>query len=171
LTGTKDRAQLVREIVEIIKASKEFIKVSEIIEQLDKENSAFIKSAVNLLIKNEILFADENSFEVAVIVSELNAERIESFIVETYSEVNETPNEVSEHFEQYGFEELVSSVSKQINHDNVVVKEFNFDRLMLGRYIDFLTKAESYISWMKADQATARAKMKKIKQQTKNQSK
>lgn len=79
----------------------------------------------------------------------------------------EVPSETKEHFEKFGFEELVSAVAKQINYKGVLVKEFNIDRLYLGRYIDFLEKAKLYTSWRKADNALAVAEAIAMKKQLK----
>ena len=117
------------------------------------------------MLKKDFLISKDESFHLSVMLSEHNDEKLESFIVETYSGAAQIPSEVNEHFEQYGFEELVNSVSKQVNHENIIVKEYSFDRLMIGRYIDFLMKAETYLSWFKADQATAKEKIKRIKKQ------
>lgn len=166
LRGTRDRAAIVKDIVKLLENEKKFISINVIIIQIksiDEVSASFIKQAVNVLVKEEILIKQDNSSELKVMLSETNSEKIESFIDNTFGEDHKTPSEVIQHFEEYGFEELVNSVSKQINHDNVLVKEFDYDRLMLGRYIDFLKKAERYMSWFKSDQAIAKKKIAELR--------
>lgn len=86
----------------------------------------------------------------------------------TYEEKDEkTPAETQEYFQVYGFDKLVASVSRWINHDGITEREYNIDRLWIGRYIDFLDKAKEYVAWLKSDQAIAKKRIADIRKQSK----
>jgi len=87
------------------------------------------------------------------------------FANETYSNSDiETPIDTQKYFELYGFDKFVASVSKWIDHENILQREYDIDRLWIGRYIDFLDKAKEYVFWHDSDQAIARKKIKEIRE-------
>ena len=63
----------------------------------------------------------------------------------------------------------MAAVSKWINHDGIVEREYNIDRLWIGRYIDFLDKATEYMVWFKSDQAIAKRRLAELKKHHKKQ--
>lgn len=77
-------------------------------------------------------------------------------------------DESGEYYLEYGFDELVKSVARQMDHEGILVREYSEDRLWVGRFIDFLEKAKGWLAFAKADQERARKKIKKIKQQHSN---
>lgn len=94
------------------------------------------------------------------------------FIKATYSENKEKqPAQTEKYHSEYGFDRLVSSVSKWIDHEGITQREYNIDRLWLGRYIDFLDKAREYIAWLSSDQAIAAKKLEAIKNHNKTNKK
>ena len=90
-----------------------------------------------------------------------NEKWAKNLIRETYKE--KIPIEVEEHFNDYGFEELVASVSVQINSSGQTRKTINEDELWIGRYIDFLDEAQYYLSWRENDIKMTDYLMKKLK--------
>jgi hypothetical protein len=84
---------------------------------------------------------------------------------ETYKEAEgeQLPASAQDYYEKYGFDKLVSSVSKWINYKDVTEREYDIDRLWLMRYIDFLDKAKERITWLKADQSLALRQLEEMK--------
>lgn len=74
-------------------------------------------------------------------------------------------DESSQYYTEYGFDELVKSVSRQMDHEGILVREYSEDRLWVGRFIDFLEKAKGWLAFAKADQERAKKKIRKLKQQ------
>lgn len=165
LSGGEQHDKIAMQVLVILESKNSYVPVAKIIEQVKSTNEGFIRSCLKLLAKNGFLQEKgQHLRQLYKLISD--PKKVVRFINDTYGS-NETLGEVNAHFEQYGFNELVASVAKQINHDNVVVKEYNEDRLWLGRYIDFLEKAKEYTSFRKADNQIARKKAKDIKKQFK----
>lgn len=146
--------------------------MSKIKDEIDSNSSDFVRNFLSLFESKGYLSMRGNKSNPAYkLVGDYD--KALDDIKETYKEEStQTPQETQEYFERYGFDRLVSSVSKWIGHEGIVEREYNIDRLWIGRYIDFLDKANEYSLWLKSDQAIARKKIADIrKQSNKNSSK
>ena len=143
------------------------------IDHTEKEyavNKGFVKGVLKLFTRKEILLERGGKLREQYRWNEKNEEYVSEVMTENFGEQEgKTPTSVKEYYEEYGFDGLIEDVSKWIDHEGRTVKEYDLDRLYLGRYIDFLDKARQYLKWFKADQAIARKKIADIrKQQTKS---
>ena len=146
----------------------EFKLVDKIIEDCgdDVISGSWIRSALNLMTKKDLLDKRGAKLKEEYRIKEgVLDEHISEFISDTYGEdIGDLPTKFQEYHREYGFDDLVSRVSKWIDHNGVTQRDYPIDRLWLGRFIDFLDKAREYIKWQKADQALARKKLNKIRQ-------
>jgi hypothetical protein len=166
LSGQNSHRDIAVGIIDYLKQQRKFIDREVIVLALRDEhgtNETLIRSLLNALSEVKILDKKELLYKYG----SLTDEEIEEEMSKMFADANDLPSDVLEYYKQYGFQELVKSVAKQINHDDIVVREFDEDRLWTGRYIDFLEKAKEYVEWFKADQSIARQKISRIKKQSK----
>lgn len=157
---------------EATKTDFKWIGYKQIIEAVRAEyavNDGFIKQVLKLFTRKEILLEKGVKLAEKYKWNSPSEEIVEEVMVENFGEQNEgTPNLVKEYYKEYGFDTLVEDVSRWTNHDGIVAKTYDLDRLWLGRYVDFLDKARQYLKWFKADQAIAKKKIRDLKTKKQN---
>ena len=124
----------------------------------------FIRQALKLFLKKDILKEKGRKLKESYKWNNPNEDHLREVMEKAYGEMEGTvPKAVKDYYLEYGFDSLVEDVSRWIDHDGRVIKEYSLDRLLLGRYVDFLDKARQYMSWFKADQAIAKKKIADLK--------
>lgn len=173
MQGSTDQLQTVQHIVEVLKKASGFVHIDSIIEAVTDEvrsNNSFVRSACKTMAHEKYGVLTESGHGLNVSYRLLSMQ--EDVLTEKLQEIfgGSTigiPEKTKEYYEQFGFVELIKSVSRQMNHEDILVREFNEDRLWLGRYIDFLEKAREYVAWQKSDQAIAQKKIQDMKRMNK----
>lgn len=162
-----------QQIIELLKKAGGFVSIDSIIESVTDElrtNNSFIRSACKTMQheKNGILLENGHglnvSYKLVSMQEDVLNEKLEAIFGANTAGI---PEKTKEYYEQFGFVELIKSVARQMNHEDVLVRQFDEDRLWLGRYIDFLEKAREYVAWQKSDQAIAQKKIQDMKRQNK----
>ncbi len=118
---------------------------------------------MNTLLREDLLENRGNAYKL----KEVSEEKINEVIQAKFGQENNTPEETEKHYEEYGFSQLIASVSKWIDHDGRTVRTYDEDRLWLGKYIDFLEVATEWASWFKSDQAIVKQKIAAAKKASK----
>lgn len=157
------------QVLDLLNESKSFLYLSKIKEGVTaKVGDDFVRNFLSLFeTKGHIQQRGSKMNPAYKLIGDYDT--VSEDIKQTYQEEREkAPQEVQEYYERYGFDRLVSSVSKWISHEGIVEREYNIDRLWIGRYIDFLDKANEYHHWLKSDQAIARKKIADIRKHHKN---
>lgn len=126
----------------------------------EKINNTFVKIALSSLIYKKVL-----SLKNDLYYSLMTKEQGHKIINDTFGNLDNTTAKTSRYYDKYGFDALVSSVARQIDHEGKTVAVYNKDRLYLSRYVDFLDKATQYILWRESDNSIAEKKMEEIRKQ------
>lgn len=153
-------------MVDFLEKHNRYVSVLQVINQTDKSEGAFIRNCLKVLCKKEVLKEKGAKLYEQYLLVEHNKGKVNAIIDDVYA-TQSVPQAVKDHFDKYGFEELVASVAKQIDHEGNLVKEYNIDRLWLTRYIDFLELAKEYTSFREADYHMAINKAKEARKQLK----
>lgn len=173
LQGSTDQLQTVQRIIEVLKKSGSFVHIDSIIEAVTDElktNNSFVRSACKTMAheKHSILIENGHglnlSYRLLSIQEDVLTEKLEAIFGGSTIGI---PEKTKEYYDDFGFVELIKSVSRQMNHEDILVRQFDEDRLWLGRYIDFLEKAREYVAWQKSDQAIAQKKIQDMKRMNK----
>lgn len=149
--------------MELLKDAKgEYIAFDVLWNQIKEEHDvveSFARQTMRMFVSRSI--AEESGSHMKPKYKWLypDQEVIDKAFKESYGDNRKIPNKLKEYREAYGFDSLVDDVSKWIDHDGRTVKEYDTDRLWLGRYVDFLDKARQYLKWYEADQGIARKKI------------
>lgn len=119
-------------------------------------STAFVRQCLTHLAKKGVLELEGTKLKERYKFAGKPDEETAKDIEDLYGEVGEKlPAKVMEYHSEYGFQILVANVAKWIDFEGKTVREYNIDRLWLGRYIDFLDKAREYLKWYESDQAIA----------------
>lgn len=172
MQGGNDLEKTGRRIVEFLMSKNAFIHIDDIIKMCELQSiagSSTVRSSCKGLTHAKIIEETGERQKESYIISIRDEEQIEKAIKDLFGIGEDVPETVKNYYKQYGFNELVKSVSKQINHEDVTVREFDEDRLWIGRYIDFLNKAKEYVAWQESDQAIAKKKIAEMRKQIKTQ--
>ena len=126
---------------------------------------SFVRSACEGFVSKKIAVKEGERMEETYELIEFDDNKIEQVLNDMFGDGEMMSREVKDYFQQYGFNELIKSVARQIDHNDTIVREFDEDRLWIGRFVDFLDKAKEWIAFKEADQAIAKKKISKLKQQ------
>lgn len=139
--------------------------VDEITEPYEaKRPASTVRTLLNVMVRAELLSVSGPKLkEVYAIIPMPKVDRGRLF--EQAFDAALKANEANEYYSEYGFDELVKSVARQMDHEGILVREYSEDRLWVGRFIDFLEKAKGWLAFAKADQERAREKIREIKKQ------
>lgn len=169
-TGS-DRAEAARGMIEILKSQPEkFVAFEDIWKEIQKDHEvveSFCRQTLRMFVSRKIAEESGKGIKVKYRWANPSDEVIATAMEESYGSGEKTPSKVREYHKEYGFISLVEDVSKWIDHEGRVVKEYDLDRLWLGRYVDFLDKARQYTKWFEADQAIAKKKIADIRKNSK----
>lgn len=80
--------------------------------------------------------------------------------INLFSEAADLPSKTIAYYDQYGFDNLVAAVSKWVDFNGTIVREYDLDRLWIGEYIYFLEKATEYKAWSDSNNAQYRKMIK-----------
>jgi hypothetical protein len=160
-----DRRKLVQALYELL--LKEPLPKETVLEKLaaTEQEKDFLMAMFEAL-RAEGYLKFENGVWLAI-----SNENANDYFDTTFGNIGNIPAATIEYLEQYAFSVLVAKVSRWVNHDNVLDRHYDEDRLWVGRYIDFLDKAREWQKWQDADVAIAKEKAKQIKNSYKNDAK
>lgn len=168
LSGGATRVGIAHEIVNVLARFNKPVHVNMIFRKLktNREDKSFVRSCLKVFEKNGVVSEIGESLNESYRLIAKDLKVIDKVIIENFGS-DDLPSATKKHFEQYGFNELVANVAKQITHEGIVVKEYGIDRLWIGRYIDFLELAKEYTSFRLSDNQIASKKASDIKKQSK----
>jgi hypothetical protein len=136
---------------------------------LDVVMSEYIQAQGNEKQRTLMLLGFFTSYEIISLESNVytfvDDTRADELITKYLSDgkAEDIPTATRSYYQQFAFSSFVSSVAKWINHDGVIEREYDIDKLWTSPYIDFLDKCREYIAWRKSDQAILKSKISKVK--------
>ena len=170
MLGSVDRKGIAQWILEMFqKSPKVFHHWKRIEEKVKAEfntNESFVRQCLKTFVSSGIIKFSGVNYKGKYIY-QVTTDANEDKTLDLFGEENEIPLKTVEYLDDYGFDSLVASISKQVDRNGTIVKTYSTDRLWMMPYVYFLNLCREYKSWRDSEIALSKKELSDFKRKSK----